>query len=91
MNATPLCGECDNGWITDDDGNLIERCPCRYESRSGQQARDDGITATTDANRSAMTAALRIIRDTAMAKPVFSSNDTRRDEFSRRCAGNAIG
>lgn len=25
-----LCGDCDNGWITDEDGALIERCPCRH-------------------------------------------------------------
>jgi hypothetical protein len=78
MVSAPLCGECLDGWRVDPDTLLpVDRCPCRHRNATPAQARDAGMGATVEANPAAMQAALRIVRDAALARPELSSNDVR--------------
>lgn len=88
----PLCGDCDNGWITDEDGALVERCPCRYDTTvSPQAAKQEGQAATVEANPQAMRAALAIILDTAKTMPVLSANDVRHRMTIAQVPGTVVG
>lgn len=94
----PLCGEtfndgrCVDGWVEDDAGRLVRRCPCRYDTTlTGATARDEGIAATVDANRDAMRAALAIIRDAAHAQPTLSANDVRSRMKIAQVPGEVVG
>lgn len=95
MTATkrPLCPQCRDtaGWLEDEDGNITGRCPCRYTDPSPEQARDEGMAATVEANPDAMRAALRIIRETAIAMPVFSANDVRVRMKLAQVPGEVVG
>lgn len=95
MTATkrPLCPQCRDtaGWLEDEDGNITGRCPCRYTDPSPEQARDEGMAATVEANPDAMRAALRIIRETALSQPVFNSNATRPRMKLAQIPGQVIG
>lgn len=89
---TPLCGKCDNGRITDPETTeIIGRCPCRFVGASGDEQRDEALTATAEANRDAMRAALAIIRETALSAPVFNSNDTRPRMKLAQVPGQVVG
>ncbi len=86
----PLCGHCDDGWLADDDGNLLARCPCR-ETTTPQSARDKGIAATAEANPEAMKAALAIIRETALSQPALNANDVRQRMRIAQVPGETVG
>jgi len=87
----PLCGECVEGWIVDPDTFLpVRRCPCRFDVDPAA-GRDVALGATADANPDAMKAALRIIRETALSTPVFSSNDTRHRMKLAQVPGPTVG
>lgn len=79
MTARPLCANCRDtaGWLEDESGQIIGRCPCRFREITPTAARDAGITDTVEANPQAMKAALAIIRETALTQEAFSANDTR--------------
>jgi hypothetical protein len=88
----PLCGECLDGWRVDPDTLLpVDRCPCRHRNATPAQARDAGMGATVEANPAAMRAALKIIRETAQAQPVFSANDVRARMTIAQVSGPTVG
>lgn len=87
----PLCGDCEDGWLTDEDGRIIERCPCRYEQITPAAARDDGIAGAVEANPQAMKAALAIIIDAAKTSPVLSGNDVRAAMKIAQVPGPVVG
>lgn len=92
MTARPLCPECRDtaGWIENEDGVIVGRCPCRLEP-SPEAARDEALAAAEAAHRDAMRAALRIIRETALSQPVFNSNATRPRMKLAQIPGQVIG
>lgn len=93
MTARPLCPECRDtaGWIEDPEtGAIVGRCPCRF-GLSPEDARDEALAAAEAANRDAMRAALRIIRETALSQPVFNSNATRPRMKLAQIPGQVIG
>jgi hypothetical protein len=92
MVSAPLCGECLDGWRVDPDTLLpVDRCPCRHRNATPAQARDAGMGATVEANPAAMKAALRIVRDAALARPELSSNDTRTEMRLAQVPGPVVG
>lgn len=77
---TPLCAACREtaGWIEDEAGNLLYRCPCRSQvPASPRQVKAAAMKATAEAHETAMKAALLVIRDKAETLPLVSGNDCR--------------
>lgn len=87
----PLCGQCSAGWLEDDNGNITGRCPCRNTGVTPEQARDDGMAATVEANPEAKRAALRIIHDIAARRETFSANDCRTEMTIAQVPGPVVG
>lgn len=89
----PLCDQCRDtaGWLEDADGNITGRCECRYRDIAPQQAREQGVAATVDANPDAMRAALAIIREAALASETFTANDVRVRMEIAQVPGPTIG
>lgn len=93
MTAQPLCANCRDtaGWLEDESGQIIGRCPCRHRVITPAEARDHGVAATTEANPQAMRAALHIIRDAALAHPSLSSNTVRHEMRIAQVPGPVVG
>lgn len=93
MTARPLCVNCRDtaGWLEDESGQIIGRCPCRYREITPTEAQEQGVAATVDANPQAMRAALAIIRDAAIADPVLSSNTVRHQMRLAQVPGPVVG
>ena len=77
-----LCRECvvEGPWRFDDAGNAIGKCPQCFPpapTATPEAERDAALAQTAEANPDALRDALRIIRDTAHAMPIFSANDCR--------------
>ena len=89
----PLCSQCRDtaGWLEDADGNITGHCPCRYREVTPEEAREAGVAATTEANPQAMRAALAIIRDAALERETFSSNDVRGELNIVQVPGPVVG
>ena len=89
----PLCDKCRHatpGFREDADGNIIGRCPCRFDV-SPELAKSAGMDAATEANPDAMRAALAIIRDAAKANPMLSANTVRSRMVIAQVPGPVIG
>ena len=89
--TAPLCGQCDHGWLTDTDGNITGRCPCRHRTITPQQARDHGTAATVEAHPDAMRATLAIIRDAAKQHSTISANTIRTELRIAQIPGPVVG
>lgn len=88
----PLCGSCVDGWIEDPETLLpVRRCPCRYRDITPDEARENGVAATVQANPQAMKAALAIIRETAQVQERFSANDVRARMKIAQVPGEVVG
>lgn len=91
----PLCVDCRDtaGWIYDESGDqaIVTPCPCRSLNGSPARQRDAGLAATVDGNPAAFKAALAIIRETALAQPILSANDTRARMKIAQVPGEVVG
>jgi hypothetical protein len=90
VSARPWCSpDCQRraGWIEDADGNITGRCPCR----TAADTKTTALAATADANPNALEAAVRVIRDAARVRPVFSANDCRPAMEYAQVPGPVVG
>ena len=88
----PLCPQCKDGtpgFIEDDYGNILRRCPCRYEE-AGDGMRK-ALAATADANPEAINAAVLIITDAARRMETFSANTIRVELDAAQIPGPVVG
>lgn len=77
LTRIPLCGSCEDGWITDDDGALIERCPCRYATPTGAERRDKAVSRSEKAHPAERDAARKVVADAAETFETFTANEIR--------------
>jgi hypothetical protein len=80
------------GQIEDPETGLpVGWCKCRTAPATPAEQKHAAIKTVGDAKAGQLEAALRIIRDTAAATPVMSSNDTRSAMFHAGIDGPVVG